>query len=41
MRQYKDKEGFVENVGLSTLTIFFKIGLDKCLKKFPFVKISS
>ena len=28
-------EGFIENVGQSRPTVYFKIGLYKCLKKFP------
>ena len=41
LKKFKDKDGFIENEGLSRSTIFFKIGLYKCLKKFPVLKNSS
>ena len=33
LKKLKDTEGFVERVGLSQSTIYFKIGLDKLFKK--------
>ena len=41
LKTFKDTEGFVENVGLSRSTIYFKIGLYKFLKKYPALKNSS
>ena len=41
LKKLKDKEGFIENVGLSRSTIYFKIGRYKWLKKFPALKNSS
>ena len=33
LKKLKDTEGFVERVGLSQSTIYFKIGLDKLFEK--------
>ena len=41
LKKIKDKEGFIENVGLSRSTVYFKIVLYKCLKKFLAKKNSS
>ena len=41
LKKFKDKEGFIEKVGLSRSTVYFKIPLYKCLKKFPAIKNSS
>ena len=41
LKKFKDKEGFIENLGLSRSTVYFKIGLYTCLKKFPALKNSS
>ena len=37
-KKFRDKEGFTESVGLRKLTVYFKIVLHKCLKKFPALK---
>ena len=41
LKKLKDKEGFIENEGLSRSTVYFKFGLYKSLKKFPVLKNSS
>ena len=41
LKNFKDTKEFVENVGLSQSTIYFKIGLYKFLKKYPALKNSS
>ena len=41
LKNFKDTKEFVENVGLSQSTIYFKIGLYKFLKKYPSLKNSS
>ena len=41
LKKFNEKEGFIENVGLGRSTVYFKIGLYKCLKKFPALKNSS
>ena len=42
LKKFKDTEGFVENVGLSRSTIYFKIRLlRKFLRKYPTLKNSS
>ena len=38
LKTFKDKEGFIENVGLSRSNVYFRIGLYKCLKKLPALK---
>ena len=35
LKKFKEKEGFCENVGLGRCTVYFKIGLYKCLIKVP------
>ena len=40
MKNFKDIEGFIENVGLCRSTIYFINALYKCLKKFPALKNS-
>ena len=41
LKNFKDTKEFVENVGLSQSTIYFKIGLYKFLKKYLALKNSS
>ena len=41
LKWFKDKEGIVENVGLSRSTVYFKIGLYKFLKMLQALKNSS
>ena len=41
LQSFKDKEGFIENIVLSRSTIYFKIALYKCLKRFKALKNSS
>ena len=38
VKSFKDKKGFIKNVGISRPTIYFKIGLNQCEKKFPSYK---
>ena len=38
LKNFKDKEGFIENVGLGRCTIYLKIGLYKCLERFQALK---
>ena len=40
LKKFKDKKEVTENVGPSKSTVYFKIGLYKCLKKFPTLKNS-
>lgn len=40
MKNFKDIEGFIENVGLCRSTIYFINALYKCLRKFPALKNS-
>ena len=41
LKNFIDKEGFTENVGLSRSTVYFKIALYKFLKSFQALKNSS
>ena len=38
LKKFKDKEGFIENIGLRRSTAYLKNGLYKCSKKFPVIK---
>lgn len=40
MKNFKDIEGFIEDIGLCRSTIYFINALYKCLKKFPALKNS-
>ena len=39
-KKFKDTKNFLDNVGQSRSTIYFKISLYKFLKKYPFLKKS-
>ena len=41
LKKFKDKEGFIEDIGLSRSAIYFKIGTYIWLKKFPALKNST
>ena len=41
LKNFKEKERFIENAGLSRSTVCFKIWLGKYLKKFPALKNSN
>ena len=38
LKKFKDQEGFIKNAGLTRSTIYFKIGLYECFKKFLALK---
>ena len=38
LKKFKDQEGFIKNAGLTRSTMYFKIGLYECFKKFLALK---